>query len=192
MKKVLLLCTSHNYNSPGESWVDKYIKADYSDKDLILSISREEAIDVICPCCNDFGVYTAAYVAEKLDLPGYDLYETTLTLHNKDKFKKFALKYDILTPKTESYDNPELAMECIQNMVFPLIIKPTDANAGNGISKVQNYEEAMVAVSEAFSKSRVKRIVVEPYIEGSQHGFCKSSITSTVLKRNPAFLQSLS
>lgn len=202
MKKVLLLCTSHNdlgliralrklgyyiiatgnrENSPGECWVDKYIKADYSDKELILLIAREEEIDVICPCCNDFGVYTAAYVAEKLNLPGYDSYETTLTLHNKDKFKKFAKEYNILTPKTESYDNPELAMECIQNMVFPLIIKPTDCSAGNGISKVQNYEEAMVAVSEAFSKSRAKRIVVEPYIEGSQYGFCTFLVNQKVV-----------
>ncbi len=202
MKKVLLLCTSHNdlglikalrklgyyivatgnrENSPGKCWVDKYIKADYSDKELILSIAREEKIDAVCPCCNDFGVYTAAYVAEKLNLPGYDSYETTLTLHNKDKFKKFAKEYGILTPKTESYDNPEVAMDSIQNMVFPLIIKPTDASAGNGINRVQNYGEAEVAVKEAFSKSRAKRIVVEPYIEGTQHGFCTFLVNQKVV-----------
>ena len=99
MKKVLLLCTSHNdlglirglrklgyyiiatgnrENSPGEKWVDKWIRADYSNKELILDIAKEEKIDSICACCNDFGVYTAAYVAEKLGLPGYDDYETTL------------------------------------------------------------------------------------------------------------------
>lgn len=202
MKKVLLLCTSHNdlgliralrklgyyivatgnrENSPGECWVDKYIKADYSDKELILSIAREEKIDAVCPCCNDFGVYTAAYVAEKLNLSGYDSYETTLTLHNKDKFKQFAKEYGILTPKTESYDNPAVALDCIQNMVFPLIIKPTDASAGNGINRVQNYEEAAVAVKEAFSKSRAKRIVVEPYIEGTQHGFCTFLVNQKVV-----------
>ena len=111
--KVLLLCASHNDlglvyalrklgyqiivtgNIPGligEKYADVYIKADYSMKEKILEIAKREKVDAICACCNDYGVYTAAYVAEKLGLPGYDSYETTQLLHNKDKFKKFAKK----------------------------------------------------------------------------------------------------
>ena len=99
MKKALLLCASHNdlgliralrelgyciivtgsiENQPGQKMCDKYIKADYSNKELILKIAKQEKIDAIIQCCNDFGVYTAAYVAENLGLPGYDSYETTL------------------------------------------------------------------------------------------------------------------
>jgi biotin carboxylase len=202
MKKALLLCTSHNdlgliralrklgyyiiatgnrENSPGERWVDKYIKADYSDKELILSIAQAESIDVICQCCNDFGVYTAAYVAEKLNLPGYDSYENTLILHNKDKFKEFAVANDIMTPKTESFDDEESALAAIREMDFPLIVKPTDASAGNGINKVANYDGVAKAVKEAFSKSRAKRIVVEPFIEGTQHGFCTFLVNRKVV-----------
>ena len=102
-KKVLLLCSTHNdlgliralrklgcyivvtgniSGLPGEKWCDKFIQADYSNKELILDIARKEKVDAICQCCNDYGVYTAAYVAEKLNLPGYDSYETTLILHN--------------------------------------------------------------------------------------------------------------
>ena len=97
--KALLLCASHNDlglvgalrklgyeilvtgnvpGQPGEKYADQYIQMDYSDKEAILRLARKEKIDVICQCCNDFGVYTAAYVAEKLGLPGYDSYETTL------------------------------------------------------------------------------------------------------------------
>lgn len=193
MKKVLLLCTSHNdlglvralrklgcyiiatgnrENSPGERWVDKYIKADYSDKDLILNIAKEENIDAICQCCNDFGVYTAAYVAEKMGLPGYDSYETTLTLHNKDKFKEFARRHGIQTPLSEAFDNKEDALHALAAMEYPIIVKPTDASAGNGINKASNEAEAICAIEEAFGKSRAGRIVMEPYIEGTQHGFC--------------------
>ncbi len=193
MKKALLLCTSHNdlglvralrklgfyiiatgnrENSPGERWVDRYIKADYSDKELILNIAKEEKIDVICQCCNDFGVYTAAYVAEQLGLPGYDSYETTLTLHNKDKFKRFAREYGIQTPLSESFDKKEDALCALADMEYPIIVKPTDASAGNGINKASDETEAVRAVEEAFGKSRVGRIVMEPYIEGTQHGFC--------------------
>lgn len=193
MKKALLLCASHNdlgliwalkrlgYHIlatgnlpglPGEKHVDKYIQADYSDKELILNIAKNEKISAICHCCNDFGVYTAAYVAEKLGLPGYDSYNTTLILHNKDKFKTFAQKHGILTPRSEMFCNKTDADMYIQNIEYPVIIKPTDCSAGNGINRAENVSMALQAIQKAFEKSRVGRIVIEPYISGTQHGFC--------------------
>ena len=52
---------------------------------------------------NDFAVISASYVAEKLGLPGYDSFQTTLMLHQKDKFKKIASKLKLNTPKYLSY-----------------------------------------------------------------------------------------
>ena len=202
MNKALLLCASHNDlglikalrklgyyiiatgnkdNLPGQRWVDQFIKADYSDKELILSIAKREKIDVICPCCNDFGVYTAAYVAEKLNIGCFDSYETTLTLHNKDKFKAFSKEHDILTPNAEAFDTEEEALLYIKKAEFPIIVKPTDASAGNGINVVDSYEDAIKVVRVAFAKSRVKRIVVEPYISGTQHGFCTFLVNQKVV-----------
>lgn len=193
MKKVLLLCASHNdlglilslkklgyyvvaigkiRGLIGEKYADRYIPLDYSDKDKVLQLARELRIDAICQCCNDYGVYTAAYVAEKMGLKGYDSYETTLLLHNKDKFKQFAHEHDITTPKSVGYSDIKQAYADIESRSYPLIIKPVDASAGNGISKVDSCEEARVAIKAAFDKSRDKRIVIEPYISGTQHGFC--------------------
>lgn len=193
VKKVLLLCSSHNdlgliralrklgyyiivtgniENLVGQKWCDKFIKADYSNKELILKIARDENIDAICQCCNDFGVYTAAYVAERLNLPGYDSYETTLILHNKDRFKEFAKANDVLTPIAESFTDIGAAKSFVATVNFPIIVKPTDCSAGNGISKADNLDDAICAIDKAFEKSRLKRIVIEPYISGSQHGFC--------------------
>lgn len=202
MMKALLLCASHNDlglikalrklgyyiivtgkipGLIGERFADKYIQADYSDKDLILEIARSEGIDVICPCCNDFGVYTAAYVAEKLNILGYDSYETTLTLNNKDKFKEFAKQHNIITPQAVSFESKDEAQKQLEQMDFPLIIKPTDASAGNGIHRVDSLQEGIWAIEEAFAKSRAGRIVIEPYIEGTQHGFCTFLINQKVV-----------
>lgn len=193
MKKALLLCASHNDlgliwalrklgyyiiatgNMPGlvgERFVDEYIQADYSDKDLILKIASDKKVDRICQCCNDFGVYTAAYVAEKLGFPGYDSYETTLILHNKDKFKKFAREYNICSPVSAAFEEEETACHYVQTVDYPIIVKPTDCSAGNGIHKAENEKEAIWAVKQAFAESRARRIVIEPYITGTQHGFC--------------------
>lgn len=191
--KALLLCASHNDlglvmslrklgyeiivtgkipDLIGQKYADRYIQMDYSDKEAVLQLARKEKPDAICQCCNDFGVYTAAYVAEKLGLPGYDSYDTTLLLHNKDRFKKFAWEHHILSPASEAFDCKEEALTYGQKAVYPLIAKPVDASAGNGISRIDCKENYNRAVENAFGCSREGRIVIEPFIEGSQHGFC--------------------
>lgn len=200
--RALLLCASHNDlglilslkklgyeiiaigkipGLIGEKYADQYIPLDYSDKDRVLELAREMRVDAVCQCCNDYGVYTAAYVAEKMGLKGYDSYETTLLLHNKDKFKQFALEHDIITPKSVGYSDIEQAYADIESRSYPLIVKPVDASAGNGISKVNSCEEARVAIKAAFDKSRDKRIVIEPYILGTQHGFCTFLVDQKVV-----------
>lgn len=175
-----IICTGSLPGQIGEKYVDEYIQADYSDKELILKLAKDKKIDVICQCCNDFGVYTAAYVADKLDLPGYDDYETTLLLHNKDRFKQFAKENDICTPIAEVFTDEETAILWCGEGNYPLIIKPIDASAGNGVSRVDNIEEARICIQKAFQASRGKKIVIEPYITGSQHGFCTFLINGKV------------
>lgn len=202
MKKVLLLCTSHNdlglirglrklnlyiiatgnrKGSPGEHLVDKWIPLDYSDKEKILELSKDENIDYICACCNDFGVYTAAYVAEKLSLPGYDSYETTLILHNKDKFKRLAKELGLISPLSRDFDDYDESYNYLISCDLPVIVKPVDCSAGNGIDIVDDFGRAKEVLDYAFYKSRTKRIVIEPYIKGSQHGFCSFLVNKKVV-----------
>lgn len=201
-KKALLLCASHNdlgsiralrkmgyyiiatgnkENLPGQKWVDKFIKADYSDMNLILQIAENEQIDNIVACCNDFGVYTAAYVAEKMGLPGYDSYETTLLLNNKDKFKEFARKNNILSPLAAGFSEIETAQKAVIEMQLPVIVKPVDCSAGNGISVIEKHNQAEDAINYAFKASKASRIVIEPFLKGTQHGFCTFLLNKKVV-----------
>ena len=201
--KVLLLCATHNDlgtirsliklgceeiivtgnipNLPGEKFVDKYIPADYSNAELILDIARREKIDRIVPCCNDFGVYTAAYVAEKMNLPGMDSYKNVLTINNKDRFKDLALILGIRTPRSNSFENIHDAEKFLEDAEFPVIIKPIDASAGNGINRADDLDSAKKFLSAAFAKSKAKKIVIEPFITGTQHGFCTFLIDRKVV-----------
>lgn len=199
--KVLLLCASHNdlglirglrklgceiivtgaiAGLLGEKYCDKYIQADYSDKELILQIAKEEQVDRICACCNDYGVYTAAYVAEQLNLPGYDSYEITCILHNKDKFKRFVKENNIPSPWTETFVDPKSALLFLETVPYPVIVKPTDCSAGNGVTKLTSYENAEEAVQYAFDQTRVGVVVIEQYLSGTQHGFCTFIVNQKV------------
>ena len=157
---------------PGERFADKHIMADYSDKELILKIARDEKIDYIIPCCHDYGVYTASYVAEKLNLPGHDSYATTLLLHNKDKFNEFAKQHGIISPPSKMFEERSTAEYYLSKCDYPIIMKPVDAAGGKGVNKAENFSQAIKFLDAAFDKSKSGRIVIEPFIEGKQYGFC--------------------
>ncbi|MCI8485309.1 MAG: hypothetical protein HFH41_13375 [Lachnospiraceae bacterium] len=175
-----VISTGNAPDLPGHNMCDNYIQADYSDPDKMLKLSQELKIDKICACCNDFGVKSASYVAEKLGIPGYDSYETTLTLHDKDRFKKFCLTYNIKSPKAQPFSEKESAKEYVKTAAYPIIVKAVDLSAGNGIRKAENITDAWEAIDNAFQCSRMKRIIIEPFLEGSQHGFCSFLINKKV------------
>ena len=201
MEKVLILNASHNDERmiralkelnfyvistgnrpdlPGHKMCDEYCPADYSDKETILRLAEKMWVDRICTCCNDFGLISAAYVSEKMGLPGYDSFDTTCLLHNKDLFKRFAREHGIDTPPAEQFLDPQAAKDYAKTAHYPVIVKAVDLSAGNGICKANNYEDAVGAIENAFACSRCKHIVIEPYIVGTQHGLCTFLIDKKV------------
>lgn len=155
----------------GHQYADEYIAADYSDKEAVLKLVKEHGIDRIVSCANDFGAITAAYVAEKMGWPGHDTYENTLLLHQKDLFKQFFYENGIRSPYSMPFDNEQEAMDYARTAEYPIIVKATDLTGGKGINRANDVREAEKAIHIAFKASRVKHIVIEPYIIGHQESF---------------------
>jgi len=155
----------------GHQYADEYHPGDFSDKEAILSLARSLEIDAVCSCANDFGAITASYVAEQMGLPGHDPYQTALTLHHKHLFKAFALPHNIPTPYAESYESQDEALASVDHYHFPLIIKPIDLTGGKGVTRVFSRADYENGIHTASSVSPAGKIVVEEYIEGTQHSF---------------------
>lgn len=157
----------------GQKEVDEYYPVDYSKKEEVLAFVKEHKIDLVCACCNDTAVLTTTYLAEQLQLSGYDTYKNAQLIAHKDLFKKFAIENQILTAPAEAFYKEEEAKKYIlKGVSYPIIVKPTDMSGGKGVSRCDTDAEAMVAIEQAFAISREKDIVIEPFIEGTQHGFC--------------------
>ncbi len=166
-----VITTGNNPNLPGHKKADKYVEIDYSDYQAVLDAFKNEKIESVVSCANDFGAITASYIAEKLGLSGHDSFETTCLLHQKDRFKEFALKNGLKVANSVTYSNEEEAIKAAESTRYPSIIKPVDLTGGKGVSKVENAHEYLKAVKDAFEKSRKKVIVVEDYIVGTYHSF---------------------
>lgn len=182
LKKMgLYVITSGNVPSfPGHKLADEYICHDYSDKDGMLRIAQEKRIDYICACSNDFGVLTAAYIAEKMNLPGHDPYETARIIAEKDLFKDFAQKNQLQVIPSVGFTDIEAAFNYVKNAQYPIIVKPVDLTGGKGVTKANDPEHAIEAVNYGFALSRAKRIVIEPFIGGTQHSICTFLINRKV------------
>src|SRR3989339_699306 len=160
----------------GNSYSDLYCRADNSNKEDVLAIARKLKVDAICPNAAGHSAVSCSYAAEKMGFKDLDSYDIAITLHYKDRFLKFAKENGIKSPRAESFNNINIAKNAIEGFPFPLIIKPVDLSGGKGVLKVVNKDEAKIAIKNAFDKSRVKTIVIEEFIEGSNHGL------STIIK----------
>ncbi|MEK8019690.1 MAG: ATP-grasp domain-containing protein [Candidatus Parabeggiatoa sp.] len=166
-----VITTGNRPNELGHLYSDEYHQSDFSDIKAMLTLSKQLNINAICACCNDFSALSSAYVAEKLGLPGHDSYDIAKIIHHKDLYRQFALKHKISSPVAMGFTNIKAALNDIESLSFPLMIKPVDLTGGKGISKINDIAQAKRALEKAFSASYTKRIVVEEFITGSRHGF---------------------
>ncbi len=152
-------------DNPGQFAADKFYQASTTDKELILRIAHDEKIDAIVAYASDPAAPTAAYVAEKLELPG-NPYQSVEILCNKDKFRKFLSENGFNTPTARGYSELENAVADITGGVFrlPIIIKPVDSSGSKGVTVLHDATNVLEAVEFAFSFTRCKRIVVEEFI----------------------------
>ena len=122
-------------NDPAHKIAHNSINIDYSNIEKLYNHIKENNYNFIIPGCNDRAYMSLSYIAEKLDFAGFDKYETVLTIHHKDKFKKFAQSKGYPIPKTVNNLNE------IDKLRFPIIIKPIDSFSGKGTNKVEKLDE---------------------------------------------------
>jgi len=164
-----VITTGNNRDGLGHPYADKTVFANYSDKDAMLELARAEGVQAVCSGCNDFALLSTVYVCEKLGLPGHDSYTTSLEIHHKDKYRALATRLGIPTPRALVI--PTNTDADLTHLTFPIIVKPVDLTGGKGIHRAANPEEAREACKDACSRTRQDHIVVEEFVQGTNHGF---------------------
>lgn len=153
-------------DNPGQYVADKFYLVSTTDKEAILKVAKDEQIDGILAYASDPAAPTAAYVAEKLGLPG-NPYESVEILCNKDKFRQFLQDHGFCTPKARGYSNDKDALKDIENNTFkfPVIVKPVDSSGSKGVGKIDEVKDAPEKLQCAMRFSRSKRIIIEEFVE---------------------------
>lgn len=166
-----VITTGNDRKGLGHPYADKNVFVNYSDKDAMLELAKNEGVQAVCSGCNDFALLSTVYVCEKLGLPGHDSYATSLEIHHKDKYRALATRLGIPTPRAFVVRSVADFEAATTQLTFPIIVKPVDLTGGKGIHRAATADEARVAYKDACSRTRQDHIVVEEFVQGSNHGF---------------------
>lgn len=151
-------------DNPGHALADEYHNISTTDREGVLALARKLDIDAIVCYLSDPSAPTAAYVAEKMGLPGQPL-EAVETLTHKDRFRAFLATHGFRTPRAFGARSLEEARERLDELQFPVMVKPTDSCGSKGVTKLADPENFGIAVRHALDYSIEKRFVVEEFVE---------------------------
>lgn len=158
--------------NPGHKLANEYYNVSTTDKEGVLNLAKKVKPHFIVAYASDPAAPVAAYVSEKIGLEG-NPYESIRILSEKDLFRFFLKKNGFNTPNSVSITIDDDAFAKIENLKYPIMVKPTDSSGSKGVSKVNNIDELKKALDYAFSFSRNKRIIAEEFIDnekGDIHG----------------------
>lgn len=147
-------------SDPAHQIAHKSIPLDYSNVELLRQHIINNNYDYIVPGCNDRSYLSLAEIADELQYPGFDNYETVLIIHHKDKFKAFAQKKGY--PISKFVDD----IDKISSLNFPIIIKPVDSFSGKGTNRVDQVKDVKKNWDEAVEFSKTSSVIAEEFVEG--------------------------
>lgn len=151
-------------DNPGQYEADKFYLISTTAKDAVLEIAQKEKIEGVLAYASDPAAPTAAYVAEKLELPG-NPFKSVEILCNKDRFRKFLLENGFSVPNAKGYSLAIDAVKEKDGFEYPIIIKPVDSSGSKGATVLDTEDGLSEALNFAFSFSRSHRIIIEHYIK---------------------------
>ncbi len=153
-------------DNPGQYMADRFYLVSTTDKESVMQVAIKESVDGILAYASDPAAPTAAYVAEKLGLPG-NPYKSVEILCNKDLFRRFLKEHGFCTPVAAGYTSVPDAIEDCKNgkYKFPVISKPVDSSGSKGVVKIEQIEDIEEKLSYSMSYSHAGRIVVEEFVE---------------------------
>lgn len=150
-------------SNPGHMLADKYIDISTTDLDGVLKAAVLEKIDGIVAYASDPAAPTAAYVAEKMGLPG-NPYQSVLTLARKDLFRSFLKEHDFNVPLSEAFYDEAEGKAWLRRIGLPAFVKPVDSSGSKGVTELSDYGEYTKAFEYALKYSREKKVVIEEKI----------------------------
>ncbi len=159
-------------DNPGHKYADEYYNVSTTDVEGVLRLAEKIKPDFVITYASDPAAPTAAYVSEKLGLPG-NPYRSIQLLSDKYLFRELLRENGFNTPQVLVNEWREPSKINGISIDYPVVVKPVDSSGSKGVSVVNTFGELNHAVGHALSFSLSERVIIEEYIDaenGDLHG----------------------
>ena len=149
-------------DSPSKRHASKSYDIDVTDLDVVDKvIALEQATGVLVGVADPLVPYYQKICARN----GFYCYadeRSISALTSKSNFAQFCLRFGISV--TPSYQIDYFSVAEVENLAYPVVVKPVDAGAGVGISVCNNPTEFHAGVSKALGVSIRKELLIEKFM----------------------------
>lgn len=167
---LFTIVVSHNPSEPGHNLANVSINCSTIDKEQVLRLAKQHGIDGIMTIASEIASLTVSFVAEKMGLPGYTLYQAE-TIGKKHLLRQFLHDHGFITPGFVICYSLKEAMEGYKNLKKPVFVKPSTSSGSAGVSKINSE----IGFAELYHYTMDANIIdpvilVEENIEGIEVG----------------------
>ena len=157
-------------NAVGFTHADRFKVINIIDEKACLEYAQEEKIDGVLTASTDYGVLTAAYIAEQMHLPGIS-YEVASLIKNKYRVRKRLYEYHVDdTEQSYEIDSNTNILELGKIISYPVMVKPCDGSGSRGASRVDYSDNFIKACHFAMDSSLTHKAEIESFIIGEEYG----------------------
>lgn len=160
-----VLVTDPNLNRPAIAFADIHEAVDITNADATLEVSRRHGIVGILCDTTDWGVHTAAFVAEALALPGIGV-DAALNVTNKARMRRLTKAAGLHSPSFAVISRTDKLRDAAAVIGLPLVAKPVDNQSGHGVGIVTAWPELEPTVGAALQASRHGLVLIEQMLQG--------------------------
>ncbi|MCX5815842.1 MAG: ATP-grasp domain-containing protein [Proteobacteria bacterium] len=148
---------------PGRAYADEFLAISTADQERILQAALQHKIDGIMTYASDSSVATVAFVAQELGLPGNPPVAAE-TIRRKDLFREFQREHSLPHPRFARASSLAAAVDAMNDLTFPLVLKPVDSAGTRGHSVIYGRNEVAHAFEKAKNGSQMGIVIIEELI----------------------------
>ena len=157
------IVTDPDPEAPAKKVADRGININGMDIISLAQFCKTEKVDGVLVGVADRLIEPYQKVCEMLRFPCYGNQYQCEILTNKEKFNRVCKEYQLLVIPSvllpRSYSNADL-----ENIEYPVFIKPVDRNSGKGMSIAYTRPELEQGIKKAFNTTSSDSILLEKYM----------------------------
>ena len=162
-----VLVTDMYDERPAYGVADLHEVVDITDQEATLDVARRHGIDAIVCDTTDVGVPSAAFVAERLGLPGIG-YEVALNCTDKSRMRSLVRDAGLDCPAFAAMNHRDEGVAAAARIGYPLVVKPVDNQSGRGVSIVADDASLDAAFDKALGFTRRGVVLMEGVETGTE------------------------